>query len=500
MSGYRNSRLYLMENIKLDMSYKNICDMSGETMREWAKAHSKWYYIDYNYLKHEQSIRIQAPYNQCLTTNYALIENPTNYYKGMYCFVTDAKYINDGVTELHFVLDEVRTYWDNVIPTPCFVEREHVINDEFGKYTLPEPFQTSAEWVKVSEQFENFSNLRYMLARTKEDVSAEDFKIINNLLVGVPISERPLLGSEVANTLADIINKGQEAKVVDLYSVPINDSTTISITLSESLDNGYVPKWKKCYTQQFNRVILTNLCGENKILAFERSGIPNKISCTIEKTVVPYCIILVSPTGYNTFAYDYNNAISLSDFPKVIWQGDSYKQWLANNQTSNILTTMSNALQGAIGLISAASGALTPAGALAIPAGLTMFANSVANQAQVINSYDVAQNQANQTHGFGNSAISLIAQNRYGVYLYQESQPEEYLKIIDQQFDLYGYRVDTIKIPALQTPGRKFNFVKTKNCAFTGNCPAKALEIINQIFDRGVHVWHNMDNILDWSI
>lgn len=498
----RNARLYLLENVKLDMEYKNICDMSGETMREWAKANSKWFYTTFAFLRHEGKIRINTPYNECLTANYGLIENPNNYYKGMYIFITNAIYIDDGTTELLFELDWVRTYWDNLTFTACFVEREHVIDDELGKYTLPEPFQTSEEWVKVSESFENYSDLYYMLAETKENVTVDDFKTINNLLVGVPITT-PKTDRSMAVLLAYRINEGKESKVVDVYSIPQNDATTISINMSESLDKGYQPKWKKCYTQQFNRVILTNFCGENKILAFERSSIKNKIGCVIEKTTVPYAVVNVAPTGYNSFAYDYNNAISLNDFPKVIWQGESYKQWLANNQTSNVIKSMSNTLQQTFGVAMAALGTLYPplkGGATMILSGASMAASGTLNQAEVINSYDVAQNQANNTHGFGNSAISLIAQNRYGIYLYQESQPEEYLKIIDQQFDLYGYRVDRVKVPNLQTPSRKFNFVKTKQCAFTGDCPAKALEIINKIFDRGVHVWHEMDTILDWSM
>lgn len=499
-------RLFLLKDIKIDKDYINICDQSGESFRAWIKANAQWTGEEgngFSYLNENDKIYVHAPMNICYTSNYLMIENPRNYYKSFLAFITKVTYINEGTTEISFVIDEIRTWWDNVVPQPCLVEREHVLEDTLGAYTLPEPFPMSSEWKRIGLQFENFSDFNYMIAQTKDNMNEEDFKTINNVLVGVDITDTPITAAEVAKRLYFVISEGKEQNIVDVYAVPTSNKTSMVYIMLKSLDGGFTPRYNKMYTAQFNKCVLSDLCGNSSELHFERSSVKDRIGVVIEKTLVPTCIINVAPTGYNGFEYDYTNAISLNDFPKVIWQGDAYKQWLANNDVANGLKMGTQALSflGGFATMAAALAGLTNP-ATAIPTaimGSVTAASSLISTGQLLNEYDTAQLQPHNVYGTTNSTISLVSQNRYGIYLMQFSQPREYLEIQDQYFHLSGYRIDTVKVPNLQTPGRKFNYVKTKNCAFTGDCPASTLQLINAVFNRGVTIWHNVATMLEYD-
>ena len=74
----------------------------------------------------------------------------------------------------------------------------------------------------------------------------------------------------------------------------------------------------------------------------------------------------------------------------------------------------------------------------------------------------------------------------------------EYLKIIDEFFNMFGYKVNEVKIPNLY--GRtNWNYVKTIDCNFEGDIPQVDLNIIKTMFNKGVTLWHNPSSMYNYD-
>ena len=77
----------------------------------------------------------------------------------------------------------------------------------------------------------------------------------------------------------------------------------------------------------------------------------------------------------------------------------------------------------------------------------------------------------------------------------------EYAIVIDRYFSRFGYKVNEVKTPNLNSR-TQFNFIKVGGTdeLVHGNIPASDLEKINQIFRKGVTIFHNYSNIGDYTI
>lgn len=78
---------------------------------------------------------------------------------------------------------------------------------------------------------------------------------------------------------------------------------------------------------------------------------------------------------------------------------------------------------------------------------------------------------------------------------------DEELKIIDDYFSRFGYKVNTLKIPEFNSR-TYWNYIKIvdgENIGY-GEIPSKSMETINKICRNGVTIWHNHANIGNYSL
>ena len=84
----------------------------------------------------------------------------------------------------------------------------------------------------------------------------------------------------------------------------------------------------------------------------------------------------------------------------------------------------------------------------------------------------------------------------------------EYLKIIDNFFSRFGYKINETKMANL-TGRKNFNYVEigqdetlayTNTQKNTGSIPSNALETINNCFRSGVTIWHNHENLGNFNV
>lgn len=104
----------------------------------------------------------------------------------------------------------------------------------------------------------------------------------------------------------------------------------------------------------------------------------------------------------------------------------------------------------------------------------------------------------NSAQGNVNGGDILTATSTNTFYFYNMTIKSEYAKMIDDFFSMYGYKVNSVKVPNV-TGRTNWNYVKTIDSIIVGDVPQADLQEIKNMFDDGVTLWHNTSTFLDYS-
>lgn len=94
--------------------------------------------------------------------------------------------------------------------------------------------------------------------------------------------------------------------------------------------------------------------------------------------------------------------------------------------------------------------------------------------------------------------ILTHVRGRNGFSFYKMTIKQEYAKIIDDFFSMFGYKVNEVKIPNV-TGRQNWNYVKTIDANILGDIPQEDMQKLKDIFNSGVTFWHNPNTFLDYS-
>lgn len=86
---------------------------------------------------------------------------------------------------------------------------------------------------------------------------------------------------------------------------------------------------------------------------------------------------------------------------------------------------------------------------------------------------------------------ALFILNRVGVFFGAKRINADLMRAADSYFDRYGYAVNITKTPQWNSRP-KFNYLKTAGSNIAGQIPEGDKEVINQLFDTGITVWHTV--------
>ena len=75
---------------------------------------------------------------------------------------------------------------------------------------------------------------------------------------------------------------------------------------------------------------------------------------------------------------------------------------------------------------------------------------------------------------------------------------DEFVTIIDDYFNMYGYATHKVKVPNIGSRP-EWNYVKTIGCSIYGELPSDDARAIEGIFDRGIRFWKNPAHIGNYS-
>ena len=282
----------------------------------------------------------------------------------------------------------------------------------------------------------------------------------------------------------------------------------------ENNETKYQPRNSKCLTYPYQFINITNNNGSNLVAQFELG------SGEFNKTIMfnYYFPVIEGNTSFG-YLYQYDGVVNNLDKsiqgqtnPELPYITNTFSAYLSANQNSianqydmierNLdYSNKRNDFNGIMNGVGAATNLLSGNVLGAISGGVQAYGNwtlgkegnqlNATNQRKAVDSSLAdMRSRGNIAHGsfVGNAPITS---GNYGfkAQLYQVTN--ENIRMIDDYFTMFGYKVNTIKIP--QFMSRKYwNYIKTSGVNIIGNIPQDALNVIKNMFDEGTTIWHKV--------
>lgn len=495
---------------------------------------------DYSYIRQDSVIRVGAHIDTLLQYNYVMYRNENYSGKWFYAFIVNMEYLNDNCTAVTIKTDVWQTWQFDLTFRKCFVEREHVNNDNFGLHTIPENLETG-EYVCCRHSNWTYGtmadNLMVAFQVTKTDlgngnVAPEGVKRVYGgvpqgcTVFGVPLNDDYIgemsfiiglydaagQGNAIVSmfitstTVAPWTDKKGTGAFANLHTqVPSDswfawgDSNPINV-YSENDFQGYVPHNNKVYISPYRYFHISNNLGADVTYAYEEfDGIPQFYK---QGVFSPSTSVVLSPMNSLKSSTSGNQQLCIDEgihggvLPQISWNSDYYLNWEAVNAKNIEIQT---ALTG-IGFGMSVGLDLMSAGMTGEPAGgssasVLDLAGSIANTMQKIKEAKMTPPQAK---GNVNAGDMVFSASRYRMDFYCMSIKREYAEIIDKYFDQVGYKVNDVKVPNI-TGRRNWNYVKCIDANILGDIPQADMNEIKSYFNRGITIWHNPATFLDYS-
>nr|DAM30798.1 MAG TPA: Major tail protein [Caudoviricetes sp.] len=470
-------------------------------------------------------------YEDLLKYNYCMYKNDSYSNKWFYAFITDCNYVNDGMSTIKIETDVFQTWQFDIVYKNSFIEREHVSNDSVGAHTLPENLEHGTYVINSTGAVETDLDSCYTCIGVTWLPDNTPFYTANRVYGGVFSGVSYLLFkfTESASKFVraiDELGRNSSASIVNIFMIPqtltgvaydderwftanLGDETGINAcvlpnviarTLRDNISltspttiNGYTPKNNKLFTYPYNYLSITNNCGTENSYNYE-DFVNNSPVFHLVGTITPSCSIMLYPHGYKKSSVTkagYNWGIPVGKYPMGSWNSDQYTNWLTQNGINimgvKIDAPTSQAIMGSLG-------AITSAGAgdyVGIGSGLGTMFNAV--QEQYRHSL-----MSPTIGGQVNSGDITYANGKMSPTYYKMSIKQEYAKIIDDFFTMYGYKVNDVSTPNIHKRSN-WDFMKTIDVNLEGDIPEKDLEKIRSLFNNGCTFWHTTQYYLDYT-
>ena len=526
-----NSRIRLLKS-PIELDERNQLTFSSLT------AQTNYFlslpYLEYDncsYQRKDGVIRYQTyptslTYEDLLAYNYCMYQN-TNYdNKWFYAFVTDIKYVNDGMTEIKIETDVMQTWKFEINYKPSFIEREHVNNDSRGANLLPEGLETGEY---ISQYVSDFSigNSHVVMASSVNPsdlsnagggtyggiYSGVDYFIFDNFTFLYNALSRIATASklDMINSLfycPDFIT-GYASATFDSNGIAkvgsTSNPTSILVPLTPSTIDGYTPKNNKLFNSPYIQYVLSNNSGGSmtyNLEDFKDSG--NHLGeIKVRGCCTPGASIRAIPVNYKCTGDNNEYGLTMGKFPVCSWPADVYTNWLTQqsvNQTLRVASAVLSPLgSGASSLNSGYDKGISnleasnSAGSV-INWGVNVFSTIAENEGEkYVHSLTPVEARGNVNSGDVTFTIGKLTYTGYMMTI-----KSQYARVIDEFFSMFGYKVNRVKTPNLD--GRtNWNYVKTVGLNITGDIPQADMQKIKDIFDNGVTLWHNPSTFLDYS-
>lgn len=501
-----NSTIRLLRSdLELDNSNQlTFSNLSAQTTYFLSKAHVE--VEDATYQRKDNVIRFPALIDDIITYNYVMYKNESYSNKWFYAYIESMEYLNDNMTLIKIKTDVFQTWQFDIVYKKSFVEREHVNDDTRGKHTIPENLETGEYMCDYSTEY----GLGTCHVVMSTNVSPNDGTTIvgGNEYGGIYSGTAYYVFqnlTDLTNALTRIATAGNSNSINAIFYCPdwvtgydpsgagiqevstrTYQTKTFSLPLVfNSIAGDYVPKNNKLFTFPYCYYLISNNSGDSRIYYLEEfldSG--NHIAhINCYGTCCAGGSIRAIPENYKKFnsptaALTNSNeyGINFGKYPVASYPCDAYTNWLTQNAVNFGLSAMETGVSLIQGNVQ----------------------GGVMNVADTLSSVYTHQFNPVEARGNVNSGDVTYAIGKLQLSTYLMTIKKEYAKIIDDFFTMYGYKVNSLKIPNV-TGRRNWNYVKTIGVNLEGAIPQDDVQELKSIFNNGVTFWHNGSNFLDYS-
>lgn len=494
------------------------------------------------YLRKDDVILFPEHIDNIINYNYVMYKNENYLDKWFYAFIENMTYENEGMTKIKIKTDVFQTWQFDIIYKDMFIEREHVNSDNIGEHTIPENLNIGE--VIEEQEFEELSLSEYYYIGLETNWIISDGSTGGELVEahkgkqfsGITVYNKQVSGNQIIlfkiNDTNDYINlllyimrtnaDGHINDINNIFIIPLAliDETQITQHSAyasydlESLENEFIfytlpysnevekfnfninkvtnykdftPKNNKCFVYPYNYLLVSNNIGNNNIFKYENFS-SNQVTFIIELALTIGISGKLTPLNYKGKTRDDDESIPLAKYPICSWSSDAYTNWLTQNAV-NIPTEIAFGLVGGMPNYNTSDKSLSSS----INTGVNIshiIANEIGNfySANLLPNIKGGQNTGDVTWASNKNTFTFRCMRA----------KTEYLKIIDDFFSMYGYKINSVKKPNI-TGRKNWNYVKTINCNITGEIPQQDIQDLKDIFDNGVTFWHNINTFLDYS-
>lgn len=533
-----NSDIRLLRDIPIDQAQEHTLWFANDEAQanyfisKTAASFSKQYYTRQN----RGVIKLEATADAIYDCNYMMYRNTAFGNKWFYAFITSIEYTNNNTATITFKIDQLQTWFFQMVLGESFVEREHALYDDYADNLIPENLETG-EFIYTRERRDNsLDTMCIVIASTIKLNQAEtDFEdaegfALDGMYSGLSYYYQPFNATGIQNInnfLLLATNKGKAESIVSVFMAPQLLMSNVDYSTSLTFDyeylfrpseiDGYTPRNNKLLTSPYSCIVVktpTNM-GE---FAWEYFKYPLQPTFEITGNASTSPALMLTPKQYKTSTNgevnkNYIESMTLDGFPQCSYTIDAYKAWLAQNGPSLLVNgaLAATALGASLMTYGASdiaqlstSQALAQnwsppwlsgnspyntehsPGGIGVKSGVGLVGSlgTIGNILAQIHAHAILP-----PHAMGNADGSISLTNKLMNFIfYTRTIRREYAEIIDEYFDKFGYATHRIKVPNIHAR-TYWTYTKTVDCIIHGNLPTEAIDEIQSIFNKGVTFW-----------
>ena len=527
------SQVYLL-SVPLEDDMKNTLYFANATSQHNYFANNIGRtYTNVSYQSETRTFRCPSQIDSIRQYNYLMWQNSAYSNKWFYAFIKSMTYVTDGYTDVVFEVDPLQTWMFDITIRPSFVEREHTNDDTVGNNTLPENVELGP-YVKNSvtgtlqigpNDFWYAVGVSEIVGTLQDNPSSKVNGLPNGLFY---------VFTDSVSTLHTIVNIYDSAgKANAIYSMFIFPR----MILFTGSTNAYkATKWEyhgSTYHALFDCYVPTSSSSVGKLIVGQRIPVPTRVGMSYtprnkKLLTFPYCYFNISNNAGTTVSYCYEDfdgqptfdmdgvltngcstklypknyknmtifggdlqdnpyefGITGAKYPSISWNSDAYTNWLTQNAV-NIGINAGSSLLATVGGV--ATGNYVGAA--------TSLLSGVSNAVSQFYEASLIPDQANGNTNVGDLDFTA---HKCKFTVFPMSIKPQYAQIIDDYFDLVGYKTCRVKVP--NTAHRQqWWYTKTINVNIVGNVPNDEMNKIKDAYNNGLTFWRNPANFLNYSL
>jgi hypothetical protein len=507
-----NTTVYLLDT-PLDNKYKNeILFADGASQYDYFSGRIAHRFDGVTYQRKDNVIRVDSHIDELWDVNYAMYQNANFGSKWFYAFITKMEYVSDRATDIYIETDVFQTWLFECMLMESFVVREHVSDDTIGKHLVDEQLETGEfimdSYAPVGKLGVNWNILAVSDVSLfgSTDATGNLYGHVATGLTYYPFPNTTQGIQWMKDTIKIYTDAGKQDAIILIFTVPylliksaiedpawtlgypIPSGTPFGWELFDepkhvSNVNGYNPRNNKLFTYPYKFLYASNSDGLSATYRYEdfKNDLMNFM---IFGPITPNPKVMLAPNDYKGDGLKYEHGLTLTGYPLCSWTTDTYAAWLAQNGASTAVAMIGStaALVGGV-----ASGNLLAAGGGAL---------GIAKELSEIHKAQIQPDQAKGQAGSGNL---MYGTNALDFYFAHMTIKAEFAKRIDAFFTMYGYKVNTLKIP--ETHSRlNWNYIQTIDINIVGQIPSNDMNRLKKAYDEGITLWHNPEHFLDYDL